>query len=150
MKGQMYCTVCLAPCNLLWWSQNIYAMYTTRVILQNSWHGTMLYRFLRCQSFNTLTFNEGFLYLKITFQCICMSCISKSETVRWNSFPPPSEVWVGYRRKTRKAGVGDESSCVRVCTVPCTLVRSQKKRMHRAARLKNLPHTYCILHWSGH
>jgi hypothetical protein len=36
MKGQMYCTVCLAPCNLLCWSQNIYAMYTMRVIPQNS------------------------------------------------------------------------------------------------------------------
>ena len=37
-----------------------------------------------------------------------------------------------------------------VGTTPCNLVRSQKKKMHRAARLKNLPHTYSVLHWSGH
>ena len=37
-----------------------------------------------------------------------------------------------------------------VGTTPCNLVRSQNKKMHRAARLKNLPHTYSVLHWSGH
>jgi hypothetical protein len=41
---------------------------------------------------------------------------------------PPSKVRVGYRRKTRKAGAEDESSCVRVCTAPCTLRSGHKKK----------------------
>jgi len=62
--------------------------------------------------------------------------ITEGQTVSWNSPPPPSEVWVGYRRKTRKAGAEDESSCVRVCTAPCTLRSGHKKKMHRAARVQ--------------
>ena len=49
---------------------------------------------------------------------------------------PPSKVRVGYKRKTRKAGAEDESSCVRVCTAPCTLRSGHKKKMHRAARVQ--------------
>jgi len=54
--------------------------------------------------------------------------ITEGQTVSWNSPPPPSKVRVGYRRKTRKAGAEDESSCVRVCTAPCTLRSGHKKK----------------------